>query len=169
MRLAENTGRKKSRKIRHLRTIAHLCRAISSQLRHVLTIGKSLLNSNMSSMCPPNMVKFGPQAAEIGSLLWGTPGNFNSVTSSLRYCSDVTNRTRTTLCVMFGRLLGWYGGGDRGRVLFVADPLAHITRGLREHLMEKALRALVTPGYKDHIGLSTLNTTNWYVPLCVFL
>ena len=45
--------------------------------------------------------------------------------------------------------------------LFVADPLAHITRGLREHLMEKALRALVTPGYKDHIGLSTHNTTNW--------
>jgi len=45
--------------------------------------------------------------------------------------------------------------------LFTADPLAHITRGLREHLMEKALRALVTPGYKDHIGLSTHNTTNW--------
>ena len=44
-----------------------------------------------------------------------------------------------------------------------ADPLAHITRGLREHLMEKALRALVTPGYKDHIGLSTHNTTNWYM------
>jgi len=47
--------------------------------------------------------------------------------------------------------------------LFAADPLAHIMRGLREHLMEKALRALVTPGYKDHIGLSTHNTTNWYV------
>jgi len=29
--------------------------------------------------------------------------------------------------------------------------------------MEKALCALVTPGYKDHIGLSTHNTTNWYV------
>jgi len=39
-RLAENTGRKKSPKIRHLGTITQLCRAISSQLRHVSTIGK---------------------------------------------------------------------------------------------------------------------------------
>ena len=31
-RLAENTGRKKSPKIRHLGTIAQLCRAISLQL-----------------------------------------------------------------------------------------------------------------------------------------
>jgi len=40
MRLAENTGRKNDAKVRHLRTIAQFCRAISSQLRHVLTIGK---------------------------------------------------------------------------------------------------------------------------------
>jgi len=37
MRLAENTGRKKSPKIRNLRTIAQLCRAISSQPRHTHT------------------------------------------------------------------------------------------------------------------------------------
>ena len=42
-RLAENTGRKMSPKIRHLRTIAKLCRAISSQLRHASTIGKKLV------------------------------------------------------------------------------------------------------------------------------
>jgi len=41
--LAENTGCKKSPKIRHLRTIAQLCRAISSQLRHVTTIGKKIV------------------------------------------------------------------------------------------------------------------------------
>jgi len=35
MRLAENTGRQKSPKIRHLRITAQHCRAISSQLRHV--------------------------------------------------------------------------------------------------------------------------------------
>jgi len=40
MRLAENTGRKKSPKNSHLRTIAQLCRAVSSQLRHVSTIKK---------------------------------------------------------------------------------------------------------------------------------
>ena len=41
-RLAQNTGRKKSPKIRHLGTIAQLCPAASSQLRHVSTIGKKL-------------------------------------------------------------------------------------------------------------------------------
>jgi len=45
-RLAENTGRKKVAKNRHLGTIAQLCRVISSQLRHVSSIGKNLLNSN---------------------------------------------------------------------------------------------------------------------------
>jgi len=41
--LAENTGCKKLAKNRHLGTIAQLCRAISSQLRHVSTIGKKLV------------------------------------------------------------------------------------------------------------------------------
>jgi len=39
--LAENTGRKIVAKNRHLGTIAQLCRAISSQLRHVSTTGKT--------------------------------------------------------------------------------------------------------------------------------
>ena len=42
MRLAENTGRKKVANNSHLGTIAQLCRAISSQLRHVSIIGKKL-------------------------------------------------------------------------------------------------------------------------------
>jgi len=42
-RLAENTGRKKVAENRHLGTIARLCRAMSSQLRHVSTIGKKLV------------------------------------------------------------------------------------------------------------------------------
>jgi len=41
--LAANTGRKKSSKNRHLGTIAQPCRAISSQIRHVSTIGKKLV------------------------------------------------------------------------------------------------------------------------------
>ena len=49
-RLAENTGRKNDAKNRHRGIIAQLCLAISSQLRHVSTIGKNLLNGNMSSM-----------------------------------------------------------------------------------------------------------------------
>ena len=42
-RLAGNTGRKKVAKNRHRGTIAQLCRAISSQLRHVSTIEKKIV------------------------------------------------------------------------------------------------------------------------------
>jgi len=38
---------------------------------------KKLLNSNISPTCPYNMVKLGLLAAEIVSLVWGTPANFN--------------------------------------------------------------------------------------------
>jgi len=75
-RLAENTARKKSPKIRHLRTIAQLCRAMSLQPRHISTIGKMLLNSNISSTCSHNIVNFGP-AAEICWQVWGTPAHYN--------------------------------------------------------------------------------------------
>jgi len=56
---------------------AQLCPAMSSQLRHVSTIGKKLLSSNISPRCPHNMMNFGPLAAEIVSLVWGTRANFN--------------------------------------------------------------------------------------------
>jgi len=67
----------KSPKIRYLCTITQPCWAISLQLRHVSTIEKNLLNSNISPTCPYNTVNFGPLAAEIGSLVWGTPASFN--------------------------------------------------------------------------------------------
>jgi len=72
-RLAANTRRNN----RHLGTMEQLCQAISSQLRHVSTIGKKFLSSNTSSICPGNMVNFGPLTAEIGSGVWGTRANFN--------------------------------------------------------------------------------------------
>jgi len=67
----------KSRQKRYLGTIPQLCRAIYSQLRHISTIGKNLLSSNISSRCPHNMVNFGPLAAEIDPVVWGIPANFN--------------------------------------------------------------------------------------------
>ena len=74
MRLAGNTGRKN----RHFGTIAQLCRAISSEQRHVSTIGKNLLNDNTSSTCHDhNMVKFGLLMTEICWRVWGTPANFD--------------------------------------------------------------------------------------------
>jgi len=43
---------------------------------HVLTIGKKLVKQQ-SPTCPHNMMNLGPLAAEIGSLVSGTPANFN--------------------------------------------------------------------------------------------
>jgi len=61
-------------------TIAQLCRAVSSQLRHVLAIGKrNLLNSVTPSTCPHNVVDFGLLTAEICWRVWGTPANFNGL------------------------------------------------------------------------------------------
>ena len=84
-------------KNRHLGTIAQLCRATSSQLRHVSTIGKNLLSSNMSSRCPHNMVNFGPLTAEIGSRVWGTPANFNGfcILAALLHGSQVVSICQT--------------------------------------------------------------------------
>jgi len=67
---------KNDAKHRHLCTIAQPCGPEPSQLRHVSTVGKNLLSSNMSSTCS-HMANFGPLAAEIGSGVWGTPASFN--------------------------------------------------------------------------------------------
>ena len=72
-RIAGNAGPK----IRHLGTIAQLCRAISSQVKHMSAIEKNLLNSNTSSTCPRDMVNFGSLTAEFGSGVLGIPANFN--------------------------------------------------------------------------------------------
>jgi len=95
--LAENTGRKNDAKIHHLGTIPQLCRAISAQLRHISTIGKNMLSSNISSMCPRNMVNFGLLAAEIVSGVWGTPAIFNGfrVMAALLHGSQVVSVSQT--------------------------------------------------------------------------
>ena len=53
-----NTGRKKVAKNRHLGTIPQLCRAISSQLKHVSTIGNKLVKQQY-------LVYMSPQHAEL--------------------------------------------------------------------------------------------------------
>jgi len=73
-RLTGNAGCKNGAKNRHLRTIAQLYR----HLRHIATVGKNMLNSNMSSTCPHNMANFGPLTAEICWRVWGAPANFNT-------------------------------------------------------------------------------------------
>ena len=77
-RLAGNAGPKKSSKIRHLGTITQLCWAIYlCNYGTYRQLEKNVLSSNISARCPHNMVNFGPLAAEIGSVVWGTPANFN--------------------------------------------------------------------------------------------
>jgi len=92
-RLAEKNRTQKVAKNRHLGTIAQLCWARSSQLRHVSTIRKkNLLNSNISSICPHNMANVAPLAPEIVSLVCGTPGNFNG----FRVLASLLQRHRST-------------------------------------------------------------------------
>jgi len=57
-RLAENTGNKRVAKNRHLGTIAQLCRAISSQLRHLSTIGNKLVKQQY-------VLEMSPQYSEL--------------------------------------------------------------------------------------------------------
>jgi len=98
--LAEKTaGPKKVARNRHLGTIAHPCRAISSKPRHVSTIGKSLLNSNMSSRCPHNMLNIGPLTAEIFWRVLGTLANFNGfrVLAALLHGSQIVTDVSQTL------------------------------------------------------------------------
>jgi len=99
--LAENTGRKSDAKNRHLDTIAQLRRAISSQLRHVSTTRKKLVKQQyLLQTCLHNMVIFGLLAAEIVSLVWGTPANFNGfrVLAALLHGSQVVSVSQTLRC-----------------------------------------------------------------------
>jgi len=51
-----------------------------------------LLSSKILSTCSHNMVNFGPLAAEIGPVVWGTPGNF----SRCRILASLLQRRRST-------------------------------------------------------------------------
>jgi len=84
-------------KNRHFGTIAQLCRAISSQLRHVSTIGRTLVKQQISPRYLYNMANFGLLAAEICRRVWGTPANFNGfrVLAALLYGSLVVGVSQT--------------------------------------------------------------------------
>jgi len=85
---------------------------------------KNLLSSNISSRCPHNMVNFGLLAAEIVSLVWVTPGNFNGfrVLAALLHGTLVVGVSQTA-------------ARNRGRHLYSAGrpsrwALAHISSRL---------------------------------------
>ena len=110
--LAGNAGPKKSPKIRQLGTIAQLCRAISSQLRHYRQSEK-WLNSDISSTCPDNMVNFGPLTAEICWRVWDTAANFNvfRVLAALLHGTLIVGVSQTLRCWTEGTT--YFRQGDR--------------------------------------------------------
>jgi len=74
LRLAGNTGRKKTPFWHHRTTLS--VRIFGTKVC-IDNRQKNLLNSNTFSTCPDNAVNFGLLAAEIRWRLWGTPANFN--------------------------------------------------------------------------------------------
>jgi len=65
---------------------------MSSQLRHVSTIGKNALNSNISCRCSHIMANVGPLRAGVSLPVWGTPANFNR----FRVLASLLQRRRST-------------------------------------------------------------------------
>jgi len=61
-RLAANTGRKKVTKNRHRRTFGQLCWAISSQLRHISTIGKKHIKQQYLLQMSPQYGELRPSS-----------------------------------------------------------------------------------------------------------
>jgi len=111
MRLVGNAGPKKSPKIGHLDTIAQLCRAVSSQLRHVSTIGKKIVKQQyLLHMCP-QYGKLWPNNGWDWFTSLGQPSKLQRVSRLafvLRHFSDVAHQRPTKLCTMFGCLLRWH-------------------------------------------------------------
>jgi len=73
-RLAENTRRKKIA----ILALSHNFVGLYLRSQGIYRQSeKNLLNSNISSTCPHNMVNFGLLMADIGWRVWGTAANFN--------------------------------------------------------------------------------------------
>ena len=85
---------------------------------------KNLLSRNISPTCPHNMVNFGPLAAEIVSLVWGTPGNFNGfrVLASLLHGTLVVGVSQTA-SLNRGCHLYWAGRPSRWALAHISSCL----------------------------------------------
>jgi len=75
-----------------------------------------LSSSNTSSTCPDNTVNFGPLAAEIDPVVWGTPANFNGflVLAALLHGSQVLGVSQTLRRWTEGATYIRQGGHDVG-------------------------------------------------------
>jgi len=112
----------KSRQNRHLGTTPQLCPAYIFAIKACIDNRKKIVKQQYLLYMSHSMVNFGPLAAEIVSLVWGTPGNFNGfrVLAALLYGTLVVNVNKTAAL-------------NRGRHLYSAGQLsrwalAHICR-----------------------------------------
>jgi len=87
--------------------------------------GKNLLSSNTSSTCPDNMVNFGPLAAEIDLVVWGTPANFNCFASWQRYCTASSSGRQLNFAALMNRGRHLCSAGRPSRWTNIKNP-AHI-------------------------------------------
>jgi len=82
---------------------------------------KNLLSSNVST-CPHNMVNFGRLAAEIVSLVWCTPSNFNGfrVSAALPHGTIVVGVSQTA-ALNRGRHLYSAGRPSRWALAYISS------------------------------------------------
>jgi len=71
--LAEKYRTQKSPSGHHATTLSDYIFATKARIDN----RKKLLSSNISTTCPSSMMNLGILAADIVSLVWGTPANFN--------------------------------------------------------------------------------------------
>jgi len=95
---------------------------------HIDNRKKNLLSSNISSTYTYNMVNFGVLAAEIVSLGWSIPANFNGfrILAVLVHGTPVLVVSQTLLCWTEGATYIWQGGHHVGHwptflVIFLFD------------------------------------------------
>jgi len=144
-----------------MRTIAQFFRAISSQLRHVSTIGKNAKQQDLSHMFsqygelrPTNSRD---RVGEFGTLQQISTG----FASWLRYCTDVAQRRSIKLCTKFGRLLGWYimytFWGSCSLTKFCPVQNSPCVQVLRSHILEALLHCTRAVGVSQTFRRCTRN------------
>ena len=114
MRIAEDTGRKKSPFWHHRTTSSGYIFGTEACIDNRK---KNLLNSNTSSTRPDNMVNFGLLTAEICWRVWGTPANFNGFrvfASWQRYARHSSSGCQPNFATL-NRVLHLYSAGRPSR------------------------------------------------------
>ena len=132
-----------------------------------------MLSSNTSSTRPVNMVNFGPLAAEIVSLVWGTPGNFNGfrVLSTLlqRHRSTEVNQTLHNIWPSAGLVYYIYIFGDSCLLTeFCQVQNSHCVQVLRSPISAALLHGTRTVGVSQTLRRGTRNGITEFSLLVIF-